>query len=369
MPKYTNNDSTGVISEAFAGFYDGTISNPGAYFASDTDNGWYRSAPKTLTFATNSTDILSCSDTGITFDAPENFTYVGVGSAAAPTYTFSAYPTYGFYLDTTGTPGVALSCNSAQQYKVSSAGIDVAQYLNCSNTTDATTGAGNNGSLQSAGGLSVAKSCRSGGKFVAGAGAVGAPALSFTGATTSGLYGSGSNVLFSYNGVQIYYDGVSASAANYPVRYADGSAAAPSITFSGDTDTGLYRPGDDQIGISCGGSDKVLISSTLVKYNTGRIYFESVNSSASSSENQARNQIIFTYASGNVTCTLPNPVIAGQIYSIINNINPAYTLTLNLSSGTFRYNGASSASYVLGDYSAIMLWGVSSSIWCITKAT
>jgi hypothetical protein len=34
---------------------------------------------------------------------------------------------------------------------------------------------------------------------------------------------------------------------------ADGSAAAPSITFNSDTDTGLYRIGDNNIGVSCGG--------------------------------------------------------------------------------------------------------------------
>lgn len=42
----------------------------------------------------------------------------------------------------------------------------------------------------------------------------------------------------------------------------NGSAAAPSLTFSGDTDTGLYFPGDNQVGISTGGTARLVVDSS-----------------------------------------------------------------------------------------------------------
>lgn len=41
-----------------------------------------------------------------------------------------------------------------------------------------------------------------------------------------------------------------------------GSAAAPTIRFSGDTQTGLYRAGDDDVRMSIAGSDRLKISAT-----------------------------------------------------------------------------------------------------------
>src|SRR5688500_7041932 len=42
---------------------------------------------------------------------------------------------------------------------------------------------------------------------------------------------------------------------------ADGTAAAPSIRFTDDTDTGFYRPAADSVGMAYGGVQKVLLDS------------------------------------------------------------------------------------------------------------
>ena len=47
----------------------------------------------------------------------------------------------------------------------------------------------------------------------------------------------------------------------------DGTAAAPGLTFSGDVDTGLYRPADDQLGITTAGVERVNFTSTEVIFN------------------------------------------------------------------------------------------------------
>ena len=50
------------------------------------------------------------------------------------------------------------------------------------------------------------------------------------------------------------------TAANYIA--ASGTAAAPSITFSGDSNTGIYSPGADQVAISTSGTGRLFVDST-----------------------------------------------------------------------------------------------------------
>jgi len=45
------------------------------------------------------------------------------------------------------------------------------------------------------------------------------------------------------------------------------SAATPSLTFTGDLDTGLYSPGTDQVGISTGGTARVIVDSNGATLN------------------------------------------------------------------------------------------------------
>lgn len=52
-----------------------------------------------------------------------------------------------------------------------------------------------------------------------------------------------------------------------------GSAAAPSITFTGDTNTGLYSPAADQLAISQGGTQRALFDSNYLRLAAGGIQF------------------------------------------------------------------------------------------------
>lgn len=47
-----------------------------------------------------------------------------------------------------------------------------------------------------------------------------------------------------------------------PTTVQAGTAAAPSITFSGDTNTGIYSPGADQVAIATGGSQRLALNSS-----------------------------------------------------------------------------------------------------------
>jgi len=51
--------------------------------------------------------------------------------------------------------------------------------------------------------------------------------------------------------------------------FASGTAGAPTITFTGDTNTGLYSPGADQVAISTNGTERVEFGTSEVAFNDG----------------------------------------------------------------------------------------------------
>ena len=53
------------------------------------------------------------------------------------------------------------------------------------------------------------------------------------------------------------------------VSFADGSAGAPSITNSGDTNTGIFFSAADQVAITTGGTARLTISSTAATFAGG----------------------------------------------------------------------------------------------------
>jgi hypothetical protein len=66
----------------------------------------------------------------------------------------------------------------------------------------------------------------------------------------------------------------SAGAATFltsPTTVQAGTAAAPSITFSGDTNTGIYSPGADQVAIATGGTERVRVNSSGNTQTVGTI--------------------------------------------------------------------------------------------------
>jgi hypothetical protein len=67
------------------------------------------------------------------------------------------------------------------------------------------------------------------------------------------------------------------------VQFGLGAAATPSITFTGDTNTGIYSPGADQVAISTNGTGRLFVDSSgrlLVGTSTARVNFQ--NSSVTS---------------------------------------------------------------------------------------
>lgn len=55
------------------------------------------------------------------------------------------------------------------------------------------------------------------------------------------------------------------------VGHADGTVSAPGITFSDDTNTGIYRSGADTINVAAGGANKVIIDTDGLEILSGRL--------------------------------------------------------------------------------------------------
>lgn len=86
-------------------------------------------------------------------------------------------------------------------------------------------------------------------------GSASAPSYSFSGDTDTGLFWTSGSINFSINNsVCGVIDATGIAAANGKVvRTQDGTSSAPGFTFDNDTDTGIYRIGTNQLNIATGG--------------------------------------------------------------------------------------------------------------------
>jgi len=94
-------------------------------------------------------------------------------------------------------------------------------------------------------------------------GAVGAPSITFTSDTDTGIFRGGANGFSLVNGGSSSIDiDTGTVLINRVLAVQSGSAALPSITFSGDTDTGIYRVAANELGISVAGANSFRASSS-----------------------------------------------------------------------------------------------------------
>lgn len=141
-------------------------------------------------------------------------------------------------------------------------------------------------------------------------GTAAAPSLTFTNDVDSGFYRIGANnVGWAVNGAKVVdvastgvgvtgtlsstglmtadslsVTNLATALANFRVN--DGSAGTPSISFTSDTNTGIYSVGADAIGISAGGTVR-LIQDTTRLYESGNVYVGTDASAGSIAETKA----------------------------------------------------------------------------------
>jgi hypothetical protein len=99
--------------------------------------------------------------------------------------------------------------------------------------------------------------------FFASLGAVGTPSFAFNGDTDTGMWSSAANVLnFSAGGTEILeIDGTSID-STVPIIVPLGAVGAPTYSFTGDTDTGMWSSAANTLNFSTGGTERARFDSS-----------------------------------------------------------------------------------------------------------
>jgi len=101
-------------------------------------------------------------------------------------------------------------------------------------------------------------------------GTAASPSLSFSNDSDTGLYRTASNhVQIACGGSQVAYFNASQFRPIVPIRGEPESAAAPTYSFQDDNDTGVYRVGANILGFSTGGVKRAEINSSGLLYVDG----------------------------------------------------------------------------------------------------
>ncbi len=102
-----------------------------------------------------------------------------------------------------------------------------------------------------------------------GNGSAATPTYGFSGDTNTGMYNTGTadTLGFSTGGTVRLTLNTTSFTSTLPFRASTGNAAAPSICFAGDVNTGLYLDGSDQFGMAAGGTEIALLNATNVYFN------------------------------------------------------------------------------------------------------
>jgi len=211
----------------------GSAGSPAISFAADADNGFYRVGADTIGYSAGGAQIASFIADGIRMENGAQF--VGAGNtAAAPDFTFFADLDTGVFSDAVGATAI------------SSAGIETIRFSSSSAT----------GSLL----------------WQGGDGAVGTPAISFSGDTDTGWFRTGTGAIaFSSDGSNVL--GLTGTLATGSLTWqgGDGTVGSPGISFSSDPDSGIYRVSSDVIGFVAAGTETFRITDTHLQGRDGAI--------------------------------------------------------------------------------------------------
>jgi hypothetical protein len=103
----------------------------------------------------------------------------------------------------------------------------------------------------------------SGSLSVTSAGAAATPSLTFTGDPNTGIFSPGADQLaISTGGTARLTSSTTALTSALPVDVPLGAAATPSLTFTGDLNTGIYSPGADQLAVATNGTGRLFVDSS-----------------------------------------------------------------------------------------------------------
>jgi len=217
---------------------NGTQVTPAVYFQSDPDTGFYRIGDGAFGISSNGSKVFEANVSGaiITGSASVSFgVIINDGSVAVPAFRFANDPNTGLYR--VGADALGIAAGGSRAFEVNTAGIIIPGAATISG-----------GAVINDGGVTV-------------------PAIRFGADLNTGIYRVGADSLGvavgGVNKLQIDATGITVPAqmrAATAVLNA-GSVAAPALSISGDSNTGLYWVGPDGLGIATAGTQVLDISS------------------------------------------------------------------------------------------------------------
>ena len=148
-------------------------------------------------------------------------------------------------------------------------------------------------------------------------GSAAAPSIAFTGDINTGIYSPGADqVGISTGGTSRFEVSTTAATSTLPVVHPLGAVGTPSITFTGDLNTGIYSPGADQVGISTGGTNRLFVSSSgsvgigTTSPGTSRTYIQAADTNTAGLTINGINSSggVSGYSSLKITGNTPNAV-------------------------------------------------------------
>ena len=220
----------------------GAVSAPGLSFTAETTMGLYRAGAGDLRFSVDSADVMKITTAGVditgTLAVSGTFTLAKLslsadGTNAAPAITWASETDTGIYRIGADNIGITLGGTKRADFGASA--------------------------------TSFATSVSATGVFGGPAGSASAPSFGFTGDPNTGWYSVGADEIgLTVGGTLRLSSNTTALTAALPVRVADGASNAPQYSFTNDTTSGLYRVGSNSIGISTNGTLRLSVDNAAV---------------------------------------------------------------------------------------------------------
>jgi len=197
------------------------------------------------------------------------------GLIGAPALTWTTEPTSGLYRNAAGDFRYSIASNDVSQWVAGAFRVvngvvgtpslsfisdpDTGMYLGAANEVDFAAG----GALRFSIGSTV---ILSGTTHRFQDGVVATPSITFDSDLDTGFYRIGANVLgIAVGGAAVAHATATSFNVDVVQLNEDGNAAGPGYSFENDPDTGMYRVGANQVGLSAGGLGNLLVSDTRIQ--------------------------------------------------------------------------------------------------------
>ena len=249
---------------------DGSAAAPSLAFTADTDTGMYRAGTNEIGFTAGGVELLSVGSADV--DVMTGHLNL-ISNTGAQTMSLGEWSS-GFNYAAVETPSMVVLMGNASD--VNSQG-----FMRTKGTGSLNLGVNNSNDLTIAdgGAVSTVGDITAGGDIVTAVGSAAAPSHTFTGFTTTGMYQQGTNeVGFATAGTEnLRLTGsnlrmASATSVIYNTGYfrgvaATGTAASPTYSWDGDSNTGMYRVAADVIGFATAGAALFRMDSSVLRGN------------------------------------------------------------------------------------------------------